>query len=696
MTTAEPITHAERGAALAVDRFADDRRRGTVVGSTAAGGAIRRGRDVEGVLQVDHGALRIRTTVVPGWGREGVAYGPFEARPGRAFAVHLLNGHNTSESYVIEGMVRRVGRWAVGSETVPLWRRVLAYPLSRPREALPRKLRYWWANRPGTTGPEQLDNLAVGWFAHEVPDDPVGDGACFVVRATGPYNGELRTSVGGRPVAQFQGLQNLPVHYVSVQRERGAVLYASSDYEGARGLPGYPSLRPLAVDPRPFGLAHVGVWQAAQGQIGFSCDSRVYDVTVADVPTLASWSTSAVLADRFGREGPLAARSLEVGEVGWAAAGAAVVVEDGKAGAAVGAEGAGTVTADAGVRLGLAHVLVELGPDASGSVGLLWRHRSAEDHLRLVVGGGEVALEVVIEGAVARRRAEALSPWSGQIGLQVCDDGEAVVATLGDRQLFGGAVPERVHRDATGVGLLLAGGARASEFEVHPQQVEVPPVLRQGRRHIQLGRRLVLDERFRLPVDDLDGQAAGAFRWHRLMGSGRLGIPEPGVARFAASVEQPVPDRTCYVVDWSDPDHCDIEMEAATQAGEEGHRLRIGLVIWQDPANYVTMNAYLDHAYPAASASTFFVFRGFEDIYDAVWSNLGDKIAWGRQFSLRMVSDGAGYLVLVNGEPVLHRAFSDVHPSTERLALRKIGVVANWEWGHDTGSAITRVVARSR
>jgi hypothetical protein len=224
----------------------------------------------------------------------------------------------------------------------------------------------------------------------------------------------------------------------------------------------------------------------------------------------------------------------------------------------------------------------------------------------------------------------------------------------------------------------------------------VPGVLRLPARPVPLGSRVAVDERFAEPVEDLDGRPVGEHRWHRLMGSGRFGVAEPGAGRFDASVEAPVPDRTAYVVDWDDPDHCDIEIEASTQSGAEGHRLRIGLVIWQDPKNYVAMNAYLDHAYPAASASTFFVFRGFEDIYDAVWSNLGDKIGWGRDFSLRMVSDGRAYLVLVDGEPVLHRAFSDVHPATGRLRLHKVGFVANWEWGNDTGSTISRVVARGR
>jgi hypothetical protein len=56
--------------------------------------------------------------------------------------------------------------------------------------------------------------------------------------------------------------------------------------------------------------------------------------------------------------------------------------------------------------------------------------------------------------------------------------------------------------------------------------------------------------------------------------------------------------------------------------------------------------------------------------------------------------DGERYLVFVNEEPVLYRAFRDVYPDVERLRIRKIGLLANWEFGNDTGSRFGQFRAR--
>jgi hypothetical protein len=61
-----------------------------------------------------------------------------------------------------------------------------------------------------------------------------------------------------------------------------------------------------------------------------------------------------------------------------------------------------------------------------------------------------------------------------------------------------------------------------------------------------------------------------------------------------------------------------------------------------------------------------------------------------------LVSDGRRFAVLVDGEPVLHRAFTDVYPRVPPLRITAAGIVAQWEWGHDTGSEITRLTLRGR
>src|SRR5688572_9248989 len=80
------------------DSFDDAHAPGRVIGSTSRSGARRMGVDVEGVISIDNGALRIAPLRRAGWGRAAIAYGPFERRAGLTFAVFLLNGHNTSQA----------------------------------------------------------------------------------------------------------------------------------------------------------------------------------------------------------------------------------------------------------------------------------------------------------------------------------------------------------------------------------------------------------------------------------------------------------------------------------------------------------------------------------------------------------------------------------------------------------------------
>lgn len=110
---------------LVRDDFTDDRRRGRVLGTAAVGQPSRQGRDVERVLSIDGGALRIQPPLREGWERTCLSYGPFPAKPGLTFAVFMLNGHNTSQAEVMSDSLRtRLERWARGSGVDPTGRRL--------------------------------------------------------------------------------------------------------------------------------------------------------------------------------------------------------------------------------------------------------------------------------------------------------------------------------------------------------------------------------------------------------------------------------------------------------------------------------------------------------------------------------------------------------------------------------------------
>ncbi len=118
------------------------------------------------------------------------------------------------------------------------------------------------------------------------------------------------------------------------------------------------------------------------------------------------------------------------------------------------------------------------------------------------------------------------------------------------------------------------------------------------------------------------------------------------------------------------------------------------MIFREDDDNFVIVNLWFnDRPDGAASVSSFFRTGGREEVYDAVWVNVGDRVQWDRPVDVRAAFDGERYHVAVDGEPVLWRSLRDVYPDARELRVREVGLVANWEWGLDAGSRILRFVA---
>jgi hypothetical protein len=226
----------------------------------------------------------------------------------------------------------------------------------------------------------------------------------------------------------------------------------------------------------------------------------------------------------------------------------------------------------------------------------------------------------------------------------------------------------------------------------------MPKVLSMESPWCRKGGQAVVADDFEGEARDLEGRLTqvGGRRWSRVMGSGVLETTGDGSARVRGSVEDPCPDRTAYCVEWETPDFADLEATVVPPGNERGQKQRstAGFILYQDRDNYVTLNVWRADSYGGASVSTFFKFGGFEDIYDAVWSNVADRVCYGLPSRLRVCCDGEQYIVFINDEPVLYRAFRDVYPDAEKLRIRKVGLLANWEFGNDTGSRFDRFRAR--
>src|SRR5688500_10960989 len=134
----------ETGGLELVDDFTDRRPEGTVIGRRSSSGHRRQGMDREGVLSIDNGALRIAPLIESGFGRALLAYGPFDSQPGLAFAVLMLNGHNTAQAEPLPDTFRqRMRHWIRGSETEPTRRRLVQWLRSGRLRRTVRQFRRW-------------------------------------------------------------------------------------------------------------------------------------------------------------------------------------------------------------------------------------------------------------------------------------------------------------------------------------------------------------------------------------------------------------------------------------------------------------------------------------------------------------------------------------------------------------------------
>lgn len=553
--------------------------------------------------------------------------------------------------------------------------------LSGRKRLLARHLKHWFstARRYKKERRFTLDeNLAVGWFPQEVPVSPLSEGHTFIVHATGAENGELWTRSAGRPLPVLHGLQNVPIYYLLITRKQGAAYYAAAAIPGTLGLPAYPDFRLLAIDP--FGnedTLYAGVFQSVLGQIGFRVDTRVYGAQVDTMAEFGDWYGSAHAADHLANEVPAHGRRAETGGAWHVSEEHAALYPERPSG----------------------FVSLMRSTDA----GLVWRaldHRNywavkqQGDHCELqLCQGGKVEVVAAHDNLSATRR-----PFGT---LQVMDDGKTFGVYLNGSLLFNRFFSDDRLSSSCGLGVLAHNGATDAfiSIEAHPRTIRIG-CLDLDCNYALPATKIALRDDFQGGPGDLDGTSCsdGAELWRKEFGTGAIELTQRGSAKVRASAEAPNPGRTIYLLPWHDPAYADVQVEITPPGtrrgqGEDG---RGGLIFWQDQGNYIIVNNWVSDQYKGASISSFFTVNGFEDIYDAVWTNVGSRVAWGQPHTLRVAFDGRVYTAFVNEEPVLHRSLQDVYPDCQRMAIRKVGIVANWEWGNDTGSEFRHFIAKGQ
>ncbi|MEB3280695.1 MAG: nucleotide-binding protein [Lyngbya sp.] len=684
------------------DSYSDERLAGQTIGTLSAIGVQRQGSDVEKAIAIDNEALRLPFLVQPGWGRQGIAYGPYRRRNGLTLAVFMLNGHNTSQTGNIQqSLLRRSLRWVAGSGSRAPIQQVLGLAASPYKQRMWRRWQYWASHTPQRFQQPRLnENLAVGWFPSAVPTDPLREGNGLIVHATGAENGELWTRVGDSLQSAFKGLQNLQVYYVVILREKGAAYYACS-VPNAFGLTAYPDLRPLAIDPFNCDETVYGaIYQSVLGQIGFSIDTRVYGTQIVDIPTWGTWYGTAHGADRLVGKGFVKGSEAEMGGKWRVFSGNFQRSPQG----AIAIESESFAVLNSRQTSGLIHTLIETS-DIITPVAILWRVQDEENFWCFWLSGTQCQLEIKQRGkGNSIAVSNALKLQTNTINsVQILDDGATFNLYLNGQLVFDTSFSDSRFQEATGAGL----GAENSndqlyfrQFEVHPRSLSLPTEIDMGSPWLETGKKVVVAEYFSGEPQELTGKetTVGHKVWQKEFGKGTIQMTGKGRAKVQASWQNPNPGRTAYTIDWDDALFADVEADITPPKLYKNKKTegRGGLIFWQDKNNYMIVANWLSASYAGSSISSFFCINGFEDVYDAVWTNVGRRINWGVTHNLRVVFDGMNYTAFIDDEPVLYRALTDVYPQLKQpLLICRIGIVANWEWGgDDMGTIFNNFVAR--
>lgn len=715
------LERAKPNSKTAIEAIADDfstpSQRGRVVGSQGTSGHRRQGIDTEKLISIDNGALRIRPHVTPGWARAGIAYGPFKRQAGLALAIFMLNGHNTSEGNSREDSYKsRIWRWVRGSQANSIANRLWRRAISSQHHGTAYQF-YRWARNHRRRFPKDghlMENLALGWFSEAVPSNPTETGHSIVVRALGPNNGELCTRCGGQaPVGKstltpvVQGLQNVQTYYFVVLREQGAAYYAAS-VPHAKGLVAFPYMRLVGIDASAADSTdtlYAGLYQSALGQVGFRADTRVYDVKAQVLPALSNWYGTAQTADALTAEGSVAVESvLEEGvaaQIGGHWHSLQGTLERTTQGLVARTNNSSALI-EMPAPAGAIHVIINTTDDLSSNCGLLWRVQNDRNSWGLFFEGGKCQLKLQTDGDWTQIATEEnYSLNNGRNAVQILDEGQSFSLYLNGQLLFNNWFADNRLQDASQMGLFYKEATTVAfeKLEAHPREIPIPNEFALSPPWQTAGSKTLVADNFLGAAQTLAGRAAevGHTQWQRALGTGQMNLTGEGALKVEASVENPNPGRVAYTVDWENPEFADVAVDILPPgtARNQNEKGRGGLIFWQDKDNYITVSQWLDDSYGGASVSSFFHIDGFEEIYDAVWTNVGNRVSWGEKQQFRIAFDGIHFTVYLGEEPVLYRALTDIYPQLQRLAIRRVGVVANWEWGDDTGTEFSRFVAKA-
>ncbi len=665
------------------DDFAENIQRGSVINSKASSEITRYGRDEEGVLSVEQNTLRIDFPTFPGWNRHGVTYGPFKSESGLAFSVFLINGHNNSQTkhadesyvkYLLKGIFRQM-LIKIPDNTLPVFLK---------KKKVPEISHY-------INWPAYSENLVVGWCESKNPPNPTKNGNSFIMRATGVENGQLLLQGGRVKMAALSGLQNIPYYYIGVIREND-ILYYISSLESVEGIPAYSKMRPLYVMPKVKKKSiFLGIYQSVIGEVGFKAATRVYGVRANKITDWKTWYSSAYFHDKFESKQD---SKLTTQKNNWR-----VIAGDfHRSHLGLRATAQSNTTIVEGIHKPcLIHVLVS-NINAVKFFGIIWRYEDEKNYYQLQFEKTEAHLIQVKQGSKSILYSTKNICFEKGVNSIQLSDYAGKISLVIDQNFIEGFCTLGPNDNLKKVGFYAEEPSKVfaiQRMEMHAEEIDIPAELKIKEPWQVLGVNKLIEDSFSGELTNLDKSNTG-LDWQKEVGDGLFYITGKNGAKVKADLGNPNPGRTAYTTEWKENELADLEVEILPPGSErwQGHKGRSGLIFVQDKDNYIIINTWLEDRY-GASISSFFYLDGREDLYKAVWTNVGKRIYWGKPYNLRVVFDGMNYQAYLNGEAVLYRALSDIYPAASRLKINRVGIVANWEFGDDTGSEFRNFIGRS-
>lgn len=631
---------------------------------------------------MDNDAIRLGYLNHPGWNRLGVGLGPFQVRDGLVVCAAMLNGHNGSQTSIewdhgpkriARGIVRGLLRW-IPPPMMPDRLRRIVHP-STPH---------------ARNFPHISHNLHIGFSPSHPPRKYGGRSACFRITASGIENGTISARNERAFVDILKRATNIPRLFCVIVRQE-SILYCLSN-----GYPDNVHFTPLLIAatkrPRHF---FASISQSVLGEIGFRADSRIYGMKAGVLDRWSSWDAAAQTADRLLGGLDFQSRLSTNGEHWRLIQGHFQPTPTGMR--SCGGRGIATIrlTQPAGI------VRVLLDKNSNGA-GLVWEFESKNTYMQALLMDKHLRISSVhnntIEELGSRKVPCGYGPY-GKYDLCIYVSSSYLRAFVNGKQLL--TIPRNSRMEpghAAGI-VSLGLGNTFSDFEVISQSIPVPLEIQMTLPAPRTPEGTMLHDRLYgtsgMPLDL--HRTPDNRRWKHVLGKGRFELTGANAIRVRASVSSPNPGRTAYTIRW--PESTPVEIATRIlppgNAKGQGEKCRAGVIFMQDPDNYLIVSTYLDDWDVGKSISTFLRLRGYEEIKHATWSNVGTRIHWGRAFLLSVCFDGMRFLARVDHEPIHYRALTDIYPQAKPLRVNRIGLVANWEFGDDTGSEFLSFAAKS-